>query len=131
MHAVDASDAAVAALEADASVSRVEADQVRDVQATPSDPEYPNQWSLSRIGWDQVFGNVTPSGSATVAVLDTGVDASHPDLSANVVPGTSVLDGSNGETDPNGHGTWMAGIVAAGTDNNIGVAGGGDPGPGA
>src|SRR5205823_3100477 len=56
-------------------------------------------------------------------VLDTGIDATHPDLSANVVPGTSVLDGSNGETDPNGHGTWMAGIVAAGTDNGIGIAG--------
>ena len=123
MHAVDASDAAAAALQADAAVDRVEADQVRDVQATPSDPEYSNQWSLSRIGWDQVYGNVAPTGSATVAVLDTGIDALHPDLSANVVQGTSVLDGSNGETDPNGHGTWMAGIVAAGTDNGIGIAG--------
>ncbi|HEX3315708.1 MAG TPA: S8 family serine peptidase, partial [Gemmataceae bacterium] len=120
---MDASDAAATALKANAAVSRVEADQVRDVQATPSDPEYSNQWALTRIGWDQAYGNVVPSGSAKVAVLDTGVDASHPDLSANVVPGTSVLDGSNGETDPNGHGTWMAGIVAAGTDNGIGIAG--------
>jgi hypothetical protein len=123
MHAIDASDVAADALRANAAVSRVEADQVRDVQATPSDPEYSNQWSLRRIGWDQAHGNVAPSGSATVAVLDTGIDASHPDLSANVVPGTSVLDGSNGETDANGHGTWMAGIVAAGTDNGIGIAG--------
>jgi Subtilase family len=122
MHAIDASDTAAAALQANAAVIRVEADQVRDVQATPSDPEYPNQWSLPRIGWDQVYGNVSPAGTATVAVLDTGVDATHPDL-GHVVPGTSVLDGSNGETDPNGHGTWMAGIVAAGTDNGTGIAG--------
>ena len=65
-----------------------------------------------------------PSGSATVAVLDTGVDAGHADLAANVVPGTSILDpGSNGASDPNGHGTEMAGIVAASTDNGEGMAG--------
>ena len=56
MHSVDASDMAAAALSSNADVSRVEADQVRDAQAVPSDPEYPNQWALSRIGWDQVFG---------------------------------------------------------------------------
>src|SRR6185436_9827520 len=49
---------------------------------------------------------------------------SHPDLTGNVVPGTSVLEpGSNGTSDPSGHGTAMAGIVAASTDNGEGVAG--------
>src|SRR5439155_15797565 len=123
IHTVDATDMAVAALSADPDVAHVEADQSRAAQATPSDPEYPNQWALSRIGWDQVFGSVSPIGSATVAVLDTGVDASHPDLAGQLVPGTSILDGSGGTSDPNGHGTWMAGIVAAATDNAIGIAG--------
>src|SRR4029453_10142208 len=68
------------------------------------------------IGWDQVFGSVTPGGSAKVALLDTGVDATHPELADKVVPGTSILDGSNGMTDPSGHGTWLAGIIAARTD---------------
>ena len=67
--------------------------------------------------------SVSPGGSATVAILDTGVDGSHPDLDGNVVPGTSILDGSNGLTDPNGHGTAMAGIVAAETNNGAGIAG--------
>jgi subtilisin family serine protease len=58
-----------------------------------------------------------------VAVLDTGVAAAHPDLAGNVVPGNSILDGSDGLTDPNGHGTWMAGIVGAATDNGTGIAG--------
>ena len=64
-----------------------------------------------------------PSGSAVVALLDTGVDGSHPDLAGQLVPGTSILDGSDGTTDPNGHGTAMAGIIAAQTDNGQGIAG--------
>ncbi len=78
---------------------------------------------MPKIGWDNVYGSVSPSGSATVAVLDTGIDGSHPDLDGNVVPGTSILDGSNGLSDPNGHGTAMAGIVAAETNNGAGIAG--------
>src|SRR5207247_3862468 len=81
---------------------------------------------ISQIGWDQVFGTVAPAGTATVALLDTGVDAFHSDLAGKVVPGTSILDGSNGMTDPSGHGTWLAGIIAAQTDNVPveGIAGG-------
>jgi subtilisin family serine protease len=117
MRAVNASDAALAALQANSAVTHVEADKVRDVQATPSDPGYTSQWSLSKIGWDNVFGSVYPSGSSTVAVLDTGVDASTPDLADQLVSGTSIVDpNSDGTTDPNGHGTEMAGIVAAATD---------------
>src|SRR5207302_3998643 len=113
-----------ATLRANPAVQGVEADQVRAVQAAPSDPGYSSQWSLSRIGWDQAFGSVNPTGSATVAVLDTGIDASHPDLAGQLAPGTSIVDPtSEGTTDPNGHGTWMAGIIAAATDNATGIAG--------
>src|SRR5436190_3190260 len=124
MHVVDATDSAAASLAASSDVVRVDADVTRSVQATPNDSEYPQQWSLPAIGWDQVFGSVSPAGTATVAVLDTGVDSSHPDLAGQLAPGTSILDpSSDGTTDPNGHGTWMAGIVAASTDNGIGIAG--------
>ena len=115
--------AALAALRDDARVSRVDADRVREAEATPDDTSYGDQWSLPKIGWDNVFGSVTPSGSAVVALLDTGVDGSHPDLSGQLVAGTSVLDGSAGTVDPNGHGTAMAGIIAARTDNGSGIAG--------
>jgi subtilisin family serine protease len=124
MHVVDASEAAVSSLGANPTVQGVEADQVRNVQGAPSDPSYSSQWSLARIGWDQAFGSVNPTGSATVAILDTGVDSSHPDLAGQLVAGTSIIDpSSDGTTDPNGHGTWMAGIVAAATDNGTGIAG--------
>ncbi len=113
----------VAALRADPAVALVEGDAVRAAEATPNDAAYGSQWSLPQIGWDQAYGTVTPTGTAKVAILDTGVDASHPDLAGQVVSGTSILDGSNGLADPNGHGTWMAGIIAAATDNGEGIAG--------
>ncbi len=93
------------------------------MEAAPSDTSYADQWSLPQVGWDQLYGTVGIAGTSTVAILDTGVDASHPDLDGVVLPGTSVLDGSDGLSDPNGHGTWMAGIVAAETDNGFGIAG--------
>ena len=113
----------VALLLVDPTVLRVDSDAVREAGATPSDTAYSSQWALPQIGWDQVFGVVQPSGSATVAILDTGIDASQPDLAGQLVAGTSILDGSAGTSDPSGHGTWMAGIIAAATDNGTGVAG--------
>src|SRR2546422_2032800 len=103
--------------QADPQVVSVEENRTRVSETVPGDPLYPNQWALPQIGWDQVFGKVAPAGTATVALLDTGVDAFHPDLAGQVVRGTSILDGSNGMTDPSGHGTWLAGIIAAQTDN--------------
>ncbi|HYH92956.1 MAG TPA: S8 family serine peptidase, partial [Candidatus Saccharimonadales bacterium] len=123
IHAVSASDAAVDALRADERVDAVELDRSRAVESTPDDAAYPDQWALPIIGWDQVYGTVDPSGSAIVAVLDTGVDASHPDLDDNIVSGASFVAGSSWSSDANGHGTAMAGIVAAETGNGTGVAG--------
>ena len=124
LHTVLMSDAAADQLRADQSVARVETEETRAATAVPSDTEYGSQWALPQIGWDQVFGSVAPGGSATVALLDTGVDATHPDLAGNIVPGASILEPArNGTADPNGHGTAMAGIVAASTDNGEGIAG--------
>jgi len=109
--------------QADPQVESVEINKTRKAEGVSSDPSFGVQWALAKIGWQSVFGTVTPAGSAKVALLDTGVDATHPDLAGNLVPGTSLLDGSTGLTDPNGHGTWMAGIVGAVTDNRIGIAG--------
>src|SRR5207253_1625185 len=121
LHVIDVLPSELAAVranyQADPRVVSVEENRTRVWETVPADPLYGYQWALPRIAWDQVFGNVTPSGTAKVALLDTGVDALHPDLAGKVVPGTSILDGSNGMTDPSGHGTWLAGIIAAQTDN--------------
>ena len=64
----------------------------------------------------------TGSG-VVVAVVDTGVDEGHEDLAGRVLPGWDFVDSDPYATDPNGHGTHVAGTIAATRDNDIGVAG--------
>jgi subtilisin family serine protease len=90
--------------------------------APPSDPLYPQQWALQAIGWSRVWNPAAASATVKIAVLDTGVDASHPDLAGRMAAGQSFT-GGNPATDPNGHGTAMAGIAAASTNNGAGIAG--------
>src|SRR5512132_429023 len=108
----------IAAYSADARVESVARDRTRDAEATPNDPAYPDQWSLPQIGWDQAYGSNTISGVSTIAVLDTGVQSS--DVPTG--PGWSAFGGDPG-IDPNGHGTWIASIAGATTDNGQGIAG--------
>src|SRR5438128_1946314 len=109
--------------QSDSQVKSVERDKIRSAGAAPSDAAYPDQWALPKIGWDSVYGTVSPAGSATIAVLDTGVDSSQPDLAGRLVPGYSAFTGSDPNSDPNGHGTWLGSIAAASTDNGQGIAG--------
>ena len=113
----------LATLRDDARVLRVDTDRIRIAEETPSDPSYGDQWALPQIGWDAARDTYAAAGSAVVAILDTGVDASHPDLDGSIVSGASILEDSTWSSDPNGHGTAMAGIVAAETDNAEGIAG--------
>ena len=126
MHMIEVPSATIAdallGYRADPQVVSAELDKTRAAETAPSDPAYPDQWALPRIGWDTVFGSVTPSGSSKLAILDTGIDAGQPDLNDRVLPGYSAF-GLDPATDPNGHGTHMAGIAAAKTDNGAGVAG--------
>jgi subtilisin family serine protease len=121
----DQVDQALLKYQADSQVARVEVNNVRQSNTVPSDPLYSQQWALPRIGWDLPFGSTSPTSNVVVAVLDTGIEGSHPDLAGNTIAGTSILDGSNGLSDPSGHGTMVAGTVAARTNTNppAGIAG--------
>ena len=125
---VPAADAmtALAAYEADPNVAEVSLDSTRAAgsvtQSGATDPGYASQWALTQIGWDQVHGEHDPSGSATLAILDTGVDASTPDLAGRVAGGWSAF-GTDPGTDANGHGTHVATIAAAKADDGNGIAG--------
>ncbi|MGD9872356.1 MAG: S8 family serine peptidase [Thauera sp.] len=96
----------------------------RDMLVKPSttnDPYYANGWHLPKIGTPTAWQ--TSSGSnVVIAILDSGVDADHPDLAANLVPGWNMYDNNADTTDVNGHGTKVAGAAAALTNNAVGVA---------
>jgi subtilisin family serine protease len=95
--------------------------RVEPSEFIPDDPQFPNEWHLQTIhapaAWDISTGN-----GITVAILDTGIDHDHPELVSRLVPGWNAVS-LNDETSPvNGHGTQVAGVVAAETNNAIGVA---------
>ncbi|MDX6197009.1 MAG: hypothetical protein QOJ79_160 [Actinomycetota bacterium] len=87
------------------------------------DPRQSEQWGLTTLRATSAWATGDGSGQV-VAVVDTGIDATHPDLAGAVLPGTDIVDaGGDGRTDPNGHGTHVAGIVGALAGNGIGGAG--------
>jgi len=86
------------------------------------DPLRGQQWALDAIRADQAWTSSTGAG-VVIAVVDTGVDASNPDLAGRLVTGVDLVDGGDGTVDPFGHGTHVAGIAAAATGNGVGVSG--------
>lgn len=87
-----------------------------------TDPQRSNQWALDLTSFEQAWSTTT--GNRTiVAVIDTGVRGDHEDLAGAVLPGLDLVGNSDGRIDPNGHGTHVAGIIAARASNGVGVAG--------
>ena len=102
---------------------------IRACATTPNDPYRSDQWAINKIKLPQAWDVTTGSATVLVGVIDTGIDGTHPDLrnrintslsrdftSNEIQPVTSV-------TDPNGHGTLVAGIIGAAADNGQGVSG--------
>ena len=87
-----------------------------------NDPYAGSQWHLpvtrTPAAWDVATG-----AGVTIAVLDGGVLANHPDLVANLLPGYNAWDGGSETSDINNHGTAVAGTAAAALNNGIGVSG--------
>ncbi|MBC7645095.1 MAG: S8 family serine peptidase [Thermoleophilia bacterium] len=100
----------------------VEEDQVAHMTFVPNDQQVGSQWGLAKIqaqsSWDTAMGLNT-----TIAVVDTGVDYNHPDLAGKVIKGHDFVSNDEDPMDQNDHGTHVAGIAAAVTNNAIGVAG--------
>jgi serine protease len=102
----------------------VELDAVVTATGAPTgtDAYRSQQWDFSKISVAGAWQTSTGAG-VTVAVIDTGVDAKHPDLAVNVLSGYDAIANKAGvSTDPNGHGTHVAGTIAAVTGNGVGVS---------
>ncbi len=128
-------------------VSYIEPVYVVRVNVSPNDPRYSEQWGFPKIKAPAAWDQRTDSGNKVVAVIDTGVDYNHPDLSANMwknpgeIAGNGVDDDGNGVVDDvfganfvpaaatgdpmddNRHGTHVAGTIGAVTNNSLGVSG--------
>jgi subtilisin family serine protease len=96
---------------------------VHALDTTPNDSEWPEQWGLRLTGISQAWQLAPPAERVVVAVIDTGVDATHPDLQGVVVPGYDFVNQTATPLDDEGHGTAVAGVIAARKDNGIGIAG--------
>jgi len=111
----------------------------------PNDPLYSQQWHIPAVKADLVWEQTTGDTNQIIAILDTGVDWTHPDLKNKIwnnkdeipdngndddgngliddIRGWDYINNDNNPTDDNSHGTHVAGIAAAESDNGIGIAG--------
>lgn len=118
-----------ASLESNPDVEYVEKNYYVWADATPNDPRYGQQWYMNTIDAPQAWDVTKGNSNVVIAVLDTGVESSHEDISGKLLPGCNVTGnftesscGTNTE-DGHGHGTGVAGTAAAKTNNNLGAAG--------
>ncbi len=118
---------ALTRLENEPGVASVSPNLIRHCSFQPNDPYYTHQQNLQPInaeaGWDVSIGSPTVS----VAVIDTGMDVDHPELAGRVVWEENFFDpgdqGADNVFDDSGHGTGVAGIIAASGNNGTGIAG--------
>ncbi len=116
-------EAAKEAIRALPGVRYVEEDARVSTGDVSRDPYFSEQWHLQRIGAVRAWDASQGSPSVKVAVVDSGVDAAHPELSGRVLGGYDFVDDDGKACDGNGHGTHVAGVIAASGDNGVGVAG--------
>lgn len=114
--------AVLRALRRNPRIKFAELDEVVELAATTNDPLASTSWHLARINapaaWDRALGT-----GVVVAVLDTGVDATHPDLASRLVAGWNLYDNNGDTSDVHGHGTKTAGAVGAAANNALGGVG--------
>jgi len=122
------------ALQQDPRVSYAEPNylfHVASLTSTPNDPGWGQQWHMDEYqidpvsAWGLVYERQETPQEVIVALVDTGVDATHQDLQSHLLPGWNAIDASTATEDDSriGHGTHLAGIIAADSNNQLGISG--------
>jgi len=106
-----------------AAATRSPASPAAPASVVPDDPWWRSEWNLSRIGMPSLWKVTEGSASTVIAVVDTGVDATQPDLAGGVLTGYDATTGSDVTGDSVGHGTLVAEVAAGRGDNGVGGAG--------
>jgi subtilisin family serine protease len=126
---------AASRLQASDAIEYAECNYRQFALASPNDPMYSQQWGFPKINAPTAWSRITQAPNVTVAMIDTGISLTHPDLQANLwtnpAPTFGDVHGANfvpatatgNPDDDNGHGTHTAGTVGAVTNNGVGVAG--------
>jgi subtilisin family serine protease len=136
----------ISVLSLDSNIEWAEPDYLAYPAATvPNDPRFPAQWGIDKINASTAWDTTTGSATVPIAIIDSGIDDTHPDLSGRLwvnpgeiagngvdddnngyiddVNGWNFVDDNNNPADDNGHGTQVAGIAGASSNNSIGIAG--------
>ncbi|MED4210661.1 S8 family peptidase [Priestia megaterium] len=90
---------------------------------TPNDPFFAYQYGPQKVQAPDAWDVTTSNGNIKIAIIDTGVQLNHPELAIKLWPGYNFVEGNLNPNDGNGHGTHVAGIVGALTENSLGIAG--------
>lgn len=102
-------------------LKHAEVDRRLPITFVPNDPYTGSEWHTQKINAATAW-SVSQGAGITIAILDTGVDGTHPDLAAQMVAGWNFYDNNADTSDVQGHGTAVAGAAAATTNNGVGVA---------
>jgi subtilisin family serine protease len=92
-------------------------------QVIPNDSRWINQWGPEDIHAPEAWDVTRGSTNVTIAIVDSGIDISHPEFAGRMLPGYDFVNHDTSVEDRCGHGTHVAGIAAANGDNSVGVAG--------
>ncbi|MEK6449224.1 S8 family peptidase [Priestia aryabhattai] len=90
---------------------------------TPNDPFFAYQYGPQKVQAPDAWDVTTSNGNIKIAIIDTGVQLNHPELAIKLWPGYNFVEGNLNPNDGNGHGTHVAGIAGALTENSLGIAG--------
>ena len=105
-------------------IQSAEPNYVVSVEAfLPNDPFWDQQYGPAHLQAPDAWSITTGSSDVTLAIIDSGIDANHPEFAGRLLPGYDFVDGDSTPQDTCGHGTHVAGIAAATGNNGIGIAG--------